>query len=146
MASIVPGSNTELNSDVDSQSLKDTSPASPSSNTNTADSTETTDLNPSNNDDYPEQRHAGALGYGPNYHRRTVSNKHKVLSFGRHSHRCVNNQSAGEKFQGIKEQLKGKIMGKPDLVEHGRLRRTDKLREQEENVWVFIIPLYQYRI
>jgi len=143
MASIVPGSNTELNSDVDSQSFKDTNLASPSSNANTADSTETIDLNPSNNDDYPEQRHAGAVGYGPNYHRRTVSNK-PILSVG---HSCMNNQGAGEIFQGIKEQLEGKIMGKPDLVEHGRLRQTDKLREQEGNVWVFIIiPLYQYRI
>jgi len=33
----------------------------------------------------------------------------------------MNNQGAGEIFQGIKEQLEGKIMGKPDLVEHGRL-------------------------
>ncbi|PPQ89336.1 hypothetical protein CVT25_003173 [Psilocybe cyanescens] len=48
---------------------------------------------------YPEQIHAGKVGYGPNY--RT-------------------GPSLEDKIQGLKEELKGKVTRNSELVEHGR--------------------------
>ncbi|KAI0067086.1 hypothetical protein BV25DRAFT_1774580, partial [Artomyces pyxidatus] len=60
---------------------------------------------------YPPQLHSGAVGYGPEY-----------------------NQGPGfsEQLQGVKEQIKGKLTHKPDLVEHGRERRTGELKHREQ--------------
>ncbi|KAG2126937.1 hypothetical protein DEU56DRAFT_534996 [Suillus clintonianus] len=62
----------------------------------------------------PPQRHAGALGLGPAYGQ---------------------GAGLGEKLGGLQEEIKGKIMKKPELVEHGRERRTGilKKKEQEQN-------------
>ncbi|KAI0674320.1 hypothetical protein C8Q78DRAFT_967696 [Trametes maxima] len=71
---------------------------------------------PSNDQNgYPEQRHAGAVGYGPEYGK---------------------GASTGDKLTGYKEEAKGKILRKPDLVEHGRELRTGELKkkQQEEDV------------
>jgi len=112
MASI-RGSNTELNSHsagVDSQPPQDINPAS-QSKVNTADSNNFTGLNTGTGDDYPEQRHAGAVEYGPTYKKGT---------------------GMGEKIAGIKDQVKGKITRNPDLVEYGQLRKTGELQRREE--------------
>ncbi|KAH9481710.1 hypothetical protein JR316_0006237 [Psilocybe cubensis] len=67
---------------------------------------------------YPEQLHAGKVGYGPNF--RT-------------------SPSLGDKIQGLKEELKGKVTRNPDLVQHGKdvksgeERRKDLLGEDEHN-------------
>ena len=47
-------------------------------------------------------------------------------------------QSIGEKVKGIKEEVKGKVTGDPELVELGRERRTGELRlkEQREKVGI----------
>ncbi|KAI0653919.1 hypothetical protein C8Q70DRAFT_926767, partial [Cubamyces menziesii] len=66
---------------------------------------------PSNNDGYPEQRHAGAVGYGPEYGK---------------------GASTGDKITGLKEELKGKILHKPDVVEHGRELRTGELKKKQQ--------------
>ncbi|KAK7436708.1 hypothetical protein VKT23_018962 [Stygiomarasmius scandens] len=60
---------------------------------------------------YPEQRHAGKVGYGPNY-----------------------NQGAGlgEKLTGFKEELKGKVSHDPTLVQQGKERRTGELKHKQE--------------
>ncbi|KAJ6466848.1 hypothetical protein C8R45DRAFT_1079379 [Mycena sanguinolenta] len=59
---------------------------------------------------YPEQKHAGAVGYGPNYH-----------------------QGAGfsDKITGLKEQVKGKVTHNPALVETGHNRMTGELKQKE---------------
>lgn len=36
-----------------------------------------------------------------------------------------------DKFTGIKEQIYGKVTGKPDLVETGQLRQTGELKRRE---------------
>ncbi|KAH7890438.1 hypothetical protein F5I97DRAFT_1782375, partial [Phlebopus sp. FC_14] len=59
---------------------------------------------------YPPQRHAGAVGLGPEYGKGT---------------------GFGETLAGLQEQIKGKILRKPELVEHGRERRTGELKKKE---------------
>ncbi|KAG1724349.1 hypothetical protein EDB19DRAFT_314643 [Suillus lakei] len=59
----------------------------------------------------PPQRHAGAVGLGPSYG--------QGVGFG-------------EKLGGLQEEIKGKIMKKPELVEHGRERRTGILKKKEQ--------------
>ncbi|KAH9950791.1 hypothetical protein B0H21DRAFT_776470 [Amylocystis lapponica] len=66
---------------------------------------------PQSEEDYPEQRHAGAVGYGPDY---------------------AKGAGAGDKFAGIFEEAKGKVLRKPEVVEHGRERRTGELKEKEK--------------
>lgn len=58
---------------------------------------------------YPEQRHAGAVGLGPNY-----------------------NQSATfmDKVTGLKEEMKGKITKNPELVAKGHDRVTGELKHK----------------
>ncbi|EMD36283.1 hypothetical protein CERSUDRAFT_95623 [Gelatoporia subvermispora B] len=58
---------------------------------------------------YPEQRHAGAVGYGPDYQK---------------------GATMGDKIDGYEEELKGKILRKPDLVQHGREMRTGELKKK----------------
>ncbi|EPQ52589.1 hypothetical protein GLOTRDRAFT_112017 [Gloeophyllum trabeum ATCC 11539] len=59
--------------------------------------------------DYPEQRHAGAVGYGPEYHK---------------------GATLGDKMSGLTEEVKGKVTRKPDVVEHGREMRTGQLKQK----------------
>jgi hypothetical protein len=40
-------------------------------------------------------------------------------------------QGAGESLIGLKEEIQGKILKKPDLVEHGKQRRTGVLKKRE---------------
>ncbi|KIJ62251.1 hypothetical protein HYDPIDRAFT_114732 [Hydnomerulius pinastri MD-312] len=62
----------------------------------------------------PPQRLAGAAGLGPNYG--------KDAGFG-------------DKIGGLTEEIKGKILRKPEVTEHGHDRRTGQLkRKEEENV------------
>ncbi|THU93333.1 hypothetical protein K435DRAFT_757651 [Dendrothele bispora CBS 962.96] len=77
----------------------------------TSNNTDTTGASAPDQNDYPEQRHAGKVGYGPNY-----------------------NQGAGlgEKLTGIKEQIKGKVSHNPALIEQGRERRTGELKHKQE--------------
>ncbi|KAJ8582421.1 hypothetical protein M405DRAFT_800332 [Rhizopogon salebrosus TDB-379] len=58
----------------------------------------------------PPQRHAGAVGLGPAYHQ---------------------GPGLGDKIIGLEEEIKGKVLRKPDLVEHGRERRTGELKKKE---------------
>ncbi|KAI6121129.1 hypothetical protein F5141DRAFT_998221 [Pisolithus sp. B1] len=60
---------------------------------------------------FPPQRHAGAIGLGPEY---------------------AMGASTSEKLQGLKEEMKGKITGKLELVEHGRELRTGELKRKEK--------------
>ncbi|TFY77009.1 hypothetical protein EWM64_g7004 [Hericium alpestre] len=57
------------------------------------------------------RRGTGAVGYGPEYAR-----------------------GAGfeDKIGGLSEELRGKVMRKPELVEHGRERRTGELKRKEK--------------
>ncbi|RDX51897.1 hypothetical protein OH76DRAFT_1400796 [Lentinus brumalis] len=67
------------------------------------------------NDGYPEQKHAGAVGYGPEYGK---------------------GASTGDKITGYKEELKGKLFHKPELVQHGHEMRTGALKNnamEEDN-------------
>ena len=41
-------------------------------------------------------------------------------------------QGAGEKIGGKLEELKGKILKKPEVAEHGHLRQTGELQEREQ--------------
>ncbi|KAJ6598445.1 hypothetical protein DFH09DRAFT_903476 [Mycena vulgaris] len=70
---------------------------------------------------YPEQKHAGKVGLGPNY-----------------------NQGAGflDKVTGLKEEIKGKVTKNPELVTKGHDRFTGELKhkELEEDGDPFAIP------
>ncbi|KAG1838132.1 hypothetical protein DFJ58DRAFT_709351 [Suillus subalutaceus] len=59
----------------------------------------------------PPQRHAGAVGLGPAYKQ---------------------GADFGDKLGGLQEEIKGKIMRNPELVEHGRERRTGVLKKKEQ--------------
>jgi len=65
---------------------------------------------PKEDSEYPEQKHAGMVGYGPEY-----------------------NKGAGfdEKLAGVKEMIKGKLTGKSELVERGHERKTGELKHKE---------------
>ncbi|CAL1710872.1 unnamed protein product [Somion occarium] len=63
------------------------------------------------NDEYPEQRHAGRVGLGPNYGK---------------------GASGGDKLAGWKEELAGKITRNPDKVHHGHDLRTGELKKKEQ--------------
>ncbi|RPD65104.1 hypothetical protein L226DRAFT_556117 [Lentinus tigrinus ALCF2SS1-7] len=65
---------------------------------------------PAENSEYPEQKHAGAVGFGPEYGK---------------------GASTGDKFAGMKEEVKGKILHKPDLVEHGRELRSGVVKKKQ---------------
>ncbi|KAG9311454.1 hypothetical protein JVU11DRAFT_8569 [Chiua virens] len=71
---------------------------------------ETKSVDYANDPTLPPQRHAGAVGLGPNY----------PLGPG-----------LGDKIEGIAEEIKGKILGRPELVEHGREHRTGELLRKE---------------
>ncbi|KIM54901.1 hypothetical protein SCLCIDRAFT_1221511 [Scleroderma citrinum Foug A] len=58
---------------------------------------------------FPPQRHAGAVGIGPEY---------------------VSKTGFMEKVVGLKEEIKGKILRKPELVQHGHDRRTGRLAKK----------------
>ncbi|KAF8066728.1 hypothetical protein FPV67DRAFT_1496178 [Lyophyllum atratum] len=77
----------------------------------------------STSDDEGNQRHAGQVGYGPAYHQ---------------------GPTLGDKFHGIKEEIKGKITGKPELMEKGRERKTGelarKVREEQDRQDPFANP------
>ena len=40
-------------------------------------------------------------------------------------------QGLGDKVRGLAEEVKGKVLGRPGLVEHGRERRTGELMRKE---------------
>ncbi|KAJ4478613.1 hypothetical protein C8J55DRAFT_399473, partial [Lentinula edodes] len=84
-------------------STRDSHPSTPSTNSS---------------ESYPEQHHAGAVGYGPNYRQ---------------------GPSLTDKLSGLKEELKGKVTKNPGLVEHGKEMKTGELkrREQEDDVSFF---------
>ncbi|KAI0715018.1 hypothetical protein C8Q76DRAFT_444332 [Earliella scabrosa] len=63
------------------------------------------------NDSYPPQRHAGAVGLGPEY---------------------AKGATTEDKLAGYKEELKGTILHKPDLVQHGHDLRTGDLKRKQE--------------
>ncbi|KAH9920235.1 uncharacterized protein BXZ73DRAFT_80179 [Epithele typhae] len=69
-----------------------------------------TDNNVGGNDSYPPQRHAGAVGLGPEY---------------------AKGASTGEKVDGWKEEMKGKILRKPEVVQHGHDLRTGAVKKQQ---------------
>ncbi|KAI1793199.1 hypothetical protein LXA43DRAFT_1003367 [Ganoderma leucocontextum] len=62
---------------------------------------------------YPPQLHAGAVGYGPEYGK---------------------GAGTSDKLQGLQQELKGKILRKPELVQHGReLRSGGKKMETQDD-------------
>lgn len=60
-------------------------------------------------DGYPEQRHGGSVGLGPNYA------KHPTM---------------GDKVGGAMEEIKGKMLKKPEVAQHGHDRKTGELYEK----------------
>ncbi|KAF8578932.1 hypothetical protein K439DRAFT_1638425 [Ramaria rubella] len=60
----------------------------------------------------PEQKHAGAVGYGPDF-----ANKNRT--------------TMGDKIAGLKEELVGKITKNPELVQKGHDRKTGELKKRE---------------
>jgi hypothetical protein len=58
---------------------------------------------------YPEQKHAGKVGYGPNYHQ---------------------DASLGEKATGFKEEVLGKVKHDEGMIAHGHELRTGALKKK----------------
>jgi len=76
----------------------------------------TVNENPSGMDDeYPEQKHAGRVGLGPEYGKKNKET-HGITA----------------KIAGYKEEIKGTITRNSDLVQKGRDRRTGELAQKEE--------------
>ncbi|KAG7440471.1 uncharacterized protein BT62DRAFT_584833 [Guyanagaster necrorhizus] len=81
------------------------------------DTTQKSDSNPSQNvgsekhDEYPEQKHAGKVGYGPQYH---------------------SGPTFTDKVTGLKEVVKGKITGNQGLVRQGQERQTGELMRKKK--------------
>jgi len=67
--------------------------------------------------DYPEQKHAGKVGYGPNY---AEEHGHVPMT---------------ERFEGLKEEIMGKIKRDPKLAQEGHDKVTGeaKRKQPEEN-------------
>jgi hypothetical protein len=61
--------------------------------------------------EYPEQKHAGAVGLGPEYGK---------------------GLPVDEKLKGLKEEVEGKIIHNPELAEKGKERRTGELKKKKE--------------
>ncbi|KAG6890339.1 hypothetical protein C0992_002322 [Termitomyces sp. T32_za158] len=59
---------------------------------------------------YPPQRHAGKVGYGPQYHL---------------------GPTFGEKVKGYEEELKGHLTHNHELVEHGKMMVSGELKKRE---------------
>ncbi|OBZ78120.1 hypothetical protein A0H81_01888 [Grifola frondosa] len=66
---------------------------------------------PQNTYEYPPQRHAGAVGYGPEYGK---------------------GASTGDKLSGLQEEMVGKLLHNPEKVQHGRDLRTGELKRREK--------------
>ncbi|KAG0697471.1 hypothetical protein DFH29DRAFT_946396 [Suillus ampliporus] len=64
-----------------------------------------------NDSQLPPQRHAGAVGLGPAYNQGV---------------------GLGDKISGLQEEIKGKITKNPELVEHGREKRSGALKKKEQ--------------
>ena len=93
-----------------------------------------------NHSEYPPQRHAGAVGYGPEYGKGAVC---LSVFFGPTSTNEYQ-QSTGDKLEGLKEELKGKIMHEPDLVQHGHDLRTGELKRkafEDDNVRLVVMSV-----
>jgi len=78
--------------------------------------------------DLPPQRHAGQVGYGPNYNPdavATVSDIHSKLLMLKVS------QTIQEKITGLKEELKGKAKHNPELVKHGHEIRSGENKRKK---------------
>jgi len=67
-------------------------------------------------DGYPPQRHAGKVGLGPEFGVQKGEKKDGI----------------GAKITGFKEQMKGKILRKPELVEKGHERVTGEFQQKEK--------------
>ncbi len=87
--------------------------------------TETT----TSDNEYPPQLHAGAVGYGPDY------GKGAVCCFSIDM-LCVLikdcTKGFEDKLQGLKEELKGKMLHKPELIQHGHELRTGEAKKQAD--------------
>lgn len=80
-------------------------------------------------DEYPEQKHTGAVGYGPEYEKGAVGPGSLVQRL--HQDLITFVQAFDSKLSGLKEQIKGKVTRNPDLVEHGRQQRTGELKKRQ---------------
>ncbi|GAA5992327.1 hypothetical protein JCM10908_000428 [Rhodotorula pacifica] len=61
---------------------------------------------------YPEQAHAGKLGYGPSY---------------------AGNSGIADQLKGTEEKIKGKLFHKPELVQQGEERKAGILAERKHD-------------
>ncbi|KAK0437836.1 hypothetical protein EV421DRAFT_1907038 [Armillaria borealis] len=73
--------------------------------------TQRTTVGNETHDEYPEQKHTGKVGYGPQYH---------------------SGPTFTDKVSGLKEVVKGKITGNQDLVQEGHERQTGELKRKEK--------------
>ncbi|KAL1703463.1 hypothetical protein EV121DRAFT_260834, partial [Schizophyllum commune] len=81
------------------------------------------------NESYPEQKHAGAVGYGPAYHDGPVRTVHALALLCKS---LTTAQTTGDKLTGLKEQVKGKVTGNHELARKGVERRTGELQKREQ--------------
>jgi len=80
---------------------------------NTQPETRTNGSKTMSEDELPPQRHAGAVGLGPQYGTGT---------------------GFVDKIGGLQEELKGKMLKKPDVAQHGHDRRTGELKKKEKEM------------
>jgi hypothetical protein len=101
----------------------------PASNQDTGQSDTTEERSESGvGDGYPEQKHAGRVGYGPEYNKGPVS--FPVDTSRASTDHC---QDLGERVRGLKEVVKGEVTRNPDLVEQGHERETGELKQKERD-------------
>ena len=81
--------------------------------------------------DYPPQLHAGAVGLGPEFGKGAVRTNPSLRAPQILVDKLSPVQTIGEKIDGMKEEIKGKVKHDPELVQHGRDQRTGELKRKE---------------
>lgn len=91
-----------------------------------------------NDDIYPEQRHAGKVdGVGPEYGAANRVVRLSVLRYLNSAYIYDSSlsfvcQTVSDRLQGVKEQIKGTILRKPDVKQRGKERMTGELKKKEK--------------
>ena len=104
------------------------------------------DVNPSSprDADYPPQLHAGAVGLGPEFGKGAVRTNPSLRAPQILVDKLSPVQTIGEKIDGMKEEIKGKVKHDPELVQHGRDQRTGELKRKEMRKVAF--PALDYEL
>lgn len=81
--------------------------------------------------EYPDQRHAGKVGYGPNFSTRAVRRCLRDTPASIVIHLASSLQTVLDKVVGLTQEARGKVMHKPDLVNAGHEKYTGEAKRRK---------------